>query len=347
MSVQKSTIDRFSMPRPRLGAVAAPRHASSRLPARLRARPAGGLTGRTGPGPAGPVPTSRALRAAFTVLEHQPRLGGRFAEWLWFRLPAPPSAEERAQRTPTGGEPFEVAWSGGTVRGRVYGDWGLPTAYLVHGWGGWWQQLGAHVQPLVDRGLCVVAFDAPSHGDSPRGRFGPRSTTFPEMAEALTAVVADFGRPTLVVAHSAGAMAALRALDSGDVRPQALVLIAPPASVDPMLAFFADTVAVGKRSRAVMVERAERRVGLPMGELDLVTLAARQRTLPALLVVHDHTDREAPFEGAVRLTTAWHGARLHATESLGHRRVLSDPAVVERVAELAAAAAERLSRPSR
>jgi len=64
-------------------------------------------------------------------------------------------------------------------------------------------------------------------------------------------------------------------------------------------------------------------------------------------VVHDHTDREAPFEGAVRLTTAWHGARLHATEGLGHRRVLSDPAVVERVAELAAAAAERLSRPSR
>ena len=335
MSVQKSTIDRF------FPAQVAPRAVARTLPTLVRA---GGGARRQS---IGPVPTSGAVRATFELLEHQPLVGGWLGERLWFRLAPRPPAQMRVDRSPAGGEPFEVAWTGGTLRGRVYGDWGLPTAYLVHGWGGWWQQLSAHVQPLLDRGLCVVAFDAPSHGDSTPGRFGPRSTTFVEMAEGLGAVVRDFGRPTLVLAHSAGAMAALLALDSGTVRPEALALIAPPTSVLPMMRSFADATGVGERSREVMVARAERRVGLPMGALDLVTLASRQADLPQLLVAHDRDDGEAPLAGSVELTTAWHDARLLVTDGLGHRRIMWDSAVVRRVAELGADAAERVRRSSR
>ena len=336
MSVQKSTIDRiFPLPQARRGATRS-------LPPRLvRA----GRAARRRPN--GPVATSRALRAAFRVLEHQPVLGGWLGERLWFRIPPRPLEQVRIDRTPAGGEPFEVAGPGGTIRGRVYGQWGLPTAYLVHGWGGWWQQLSAHVQPLLDRGMCVVAFDAPSHGDSAPGRFGPRSTTFVEMSEGLAAVVRDFGRPTLVLAHSAGAMAAMLALDSGTVRPEALALIAPPTSVPPMMRFFADASGVGERSREVMAARAERRVGLPVGALDLVTLASGQPHLPQLLVAHDRDDREAPLSGSVALTTAWHDSRLLVTDRLGHRRIIWDAAVVRRVADLGADAAERVRRSSR
>jgi pimeloyl-ACP methyl ester carboxylesterase len=336
MSVQKSTIDRIFPLGP------APRGANRTLPARpVRAgRPARRR-------PTDPVPTSRVLRAAFRVLEHRPAVGGWLGERLWFRLPPRPLEQVRIDRTPVGGEPFEVAWPDGTIRGRVYGDWGLPTAYLVHGWGGWWQQLSAHVRPLLDRGMCVVAFDAPSHGDSAPGRFGPRSTTFVEMAEGLAAVVRDFGRPTLVLAHSAGAMAALLALDSGAVRPDALAFIAPPTSVPPMMRFFADAAGVGKRSREAMAARAERRVGLGMDAFDLVTLASRQPDLPRLLVAHDRRDREAALAGSVALTTAWHDARLLVTDGLGHRRIMWDPAVVRRVADLGAAAAEQVRRSSR
>ena len=145
-----------------------------------------------------------------------------------------------------------------------------------------------------------------------------------------------------MVAHSAGAMAALLALDSGDVRPQAMALVAPAASVDSMARYFADAVGVGSASLAVMLERAERRVGLPAAELELVAIAARQRSLPRLLVVHDRDDRESLLADSVGLTTAWHDARLMVTDGLGHRRVLRDPDVVRRVATLGAAAAERV-----
>jgi pimeloyl-ACP methyl ester carboxylesterase len=317
MSTQKSTIDRFS-------GMALVRPSLPPRPRRPRR-------------PLAAFPSVPLLRAGFTALERRPGLGGIVAERLWFRLPAGPSEADRARRTPPGGEAFETRWSGGTVRGRVYGDWGRPTAYLVHGWGGWWQQLSAHVEPLVDRGLCVVAVDLPSHGGSEPGRHGRRSTTFLEMGEALGAVIADFGRPALVVAHSAGAVATMLAVDEG-APVESLVLLAPPISVPPMMRVFADALAIGPRSQAVMVARTERRVGLPLDAVDLVGLASRQPSLPPLLVVHDRGDREAPFSGAVELVTAWNGARLVPTDGLGHHRVMWDPAVVGQVAAVAAEA---------
>jgi pimeloyl-ACP methyl ester carboxylesterase len=338
MSVQKSTIDRFLV-RPRPARISAsPLVTAQATPSSPTTDAAVSATG---------LPGSPALRTLFAQLERwSPALGGLLAERLWFRLPSSPATTVRAARTPRGGEAFAVPWAHGTVRGRVYGDWGNPTAYLVHGWGGWWQQLGAHVQPLVDRGLCVVAFDAPSHGDSGPGVHGRRSTTFLEMADALAAVVTEFGRPTLVVAHSAGGLGAVHALGLG-ARPDSLVLIAPPDGVEAMLPVFASALGVGPRSQEVMVRRAERRVGTPVAELDLLTMAARHPSLPHLLVVHDRGDVEAPFAGGVRVTSAWHDARLMATDGLGHRQVLWNPDVVERVASFAAAAADRVRRSSR
>ena len=359
MSLEKSTIDRIVVrPRPaRVGAVPASRTtvAAGAPPAGIAAPPAdiaapaqgvaapaeGAATAATG------LPVSPALRRLFALLESRsPALGGLLAERLWFRLPASPAAAVRATRTPSGGEAFEVQWAHGTIRGRVYGDWGNPTAYLVHGWGGWWQQLGAHVEPLVARGLCVVAFDAPSHGDSGPGVHGSRSTTFVEMAEALAAVVDEFGRPTVVVAHSAGGLAAVHALGLG-VQPDSLVLIAPPDGVESMLPAFASALGVGSRSQQVMVRRAERRVGTPVAKLDLLRMAAAHPSLPHLLVVHDRGDQEAPLAGGVAVTKAWHDARLVVTEGLGHRRVLWNPNVVERVTSFAAEAAARVRRSSR
>jgi pimeloyl-ACP methyl ester carboxylesterase len=346
MSVEKSTIDRILWDRRRALTPTSRPHRADRHAVDGAAVDRPPLDEAVGG-----LPSSAALRRTFDILERRhPALGGLLAERLWFRLPAGPDGSVREQRTPAGGVPFEVPWTGGAaagvVRGRVYGDWGNPTAYLVHGWGGWWQQLSAHVHPLLDAGLCVVAFDAPSHGDSTPGGFGRRSTTFVEMAHALAAVVAEFGRPTVVVAHSAGALAALHARGLG-VTPDAYTLLAPPLSVEPMVQVFAAALGVGPRSREVMVRRAGQRVGLPMDSLDLVTMASQAPSLPPLLVVHDRADREAPLAGAVALKDAWHDARLVVTNGLGHRRLMWDRAVVAGVTAFAAAAADRVRRSSR
>lgn len=292
----------------------------------------------------------RTMRTLFAGLEgSSPVLGARLAERLWFRLPPPPRGAVRRGRTPSGGEAFEVRWQHGIVRGRVYGDWGRPTAYLVHGWGGWWQQLGAFVQPLVDEGLCVVAFDAPSHGDSGPGRRGSRTTTFVEMAQALSAVEREFGRATVVVAHSAGAITTLAAM--GDLAvggpgtrpmplPQALAFVATPTTLAGMLGTFSRWLGVGPRTVERLRTRVERRVGRRMDDFDLLTQASAHPRLPRLLLVHDTDDPEAPVAGAVEVSNAWHDSRLVLTQGLGHRRPLWDPDVVKQVVELGATAAD-------
>jgi pimeloyl-ACP methyl ester carboxylesterase len=206
--------------------------------------------------------------------------------------------------------------------------------YLVHGWGGSAAQLGAFVEPLVAAGLRVVAFDAPSHGASPPGPSGRRSSTIVEFAAALRAVAAVHGPAHAVVAHSLGSAATAVALRDGLAADRA-VLLAPFVDVLPYTHGFARRFGFGERVRARMVRRLERRFGVPMSDFE-VTGMARQMTPPPVLVVHDRDDRETAWSGGRDLSRAWPGARLLTTSGLGHRRILSDPTVVAEVVRFVA-----------
>ncbi len=269
--------------------------------------------------------------------------GAAYAEYLWFRLPSTPSVDRRESRTPVGGTPFTIYGHGLTgarieVSGRVYGPEGLPVAYLVHGWGGWWQQLGSLVMPLVAAGFRVVAYDAPSQGSSRAGAHGPRSTTVVEMAEALHLAVTAYGPASVVFAHSLGAMASTWARELG-VEAGAYVFVAPAVSVQPVVDYFGNLLGLSARRRRQLASRVERHVGVSMGDLDVVGRARGEgASLPPLLAVHDRLDVETPVEGSIVLTDQWPGAELVLTDGMGHRRVLWDPRVVETSVSFAAAA---------
>lgn len=280
----------------------------------------------------------RVLRGLLGGLDAAaPPLAARLGARLWFRIPAPVSAERRRARQPAGGAPFELAEKGLVVRGRIYGTSG-PTAYLVHGWGGHWQQLGSLVHPLLDAGYRVVVHDAPSHGDSPAGRYGPRSTRVMEMARAHALVVERHGDPALTVAHSLGALTVLWAARHHAVPLGALATVAAAADIDELVDSFRRLTGLGPRSRTLMLDRIEQTIGIPRTAFDGPTLAAAVRAdqpdIP-LLAVHDAGDVEAPAAVSRRLVDAWPGAELLLTDGLGHRRVLWEPTVVARVADFA------------
>jgi pimeloyl-ACP methyl ester carboxylesterase len=92
-----------------------------------------------------------------------------------------------------------------TIDDRIVAEkWGSgPVIYLVHGWGGRRGQLDSFVAPLVQSGHTVVAFDAPSHGDSAPGMFGRGRGLLTEFSAALGAVVRHFGPAYGVIAHFA------------------------------------------------------------------------------------------------------------------------------------------------
>ncbi len=274
-------------------------------------------------------------RLAFRLVDLvAPGRAGRIARDLWFA--APPRMTSGP--VPEGGEAFEVESLGSTVRGHVWGEG--PVVYLVHGWGGRGSQLAAFVQPLVRQGYRVVAFDAPSHGDSDPGPAGPRLSHGVEFGRALDAVFARFGPAEAVVAHSLGAISTYLTLRYGWLSTRRLVLVAPMVSAAPLFDQFQRVLGFGSRTRRAFDREVEALVGVPGDQFDAVEQAAYVDAVPTL-VVHDRDDRQTSYAESERLVAALPDARLVTTAGLGHRRILKDPAVVGHVVDFLAVADAR------
>jgi pimeloyl-ACP methyl ester carboxylesterase len=260
-----------------------------------------------------------------------PALAARWAERIWFTLPRP-AAPPRPVPVP-GGRFFTLDVAGHEIAGQ---EWGAgPAVYLIHGWGGQSAQLAEFVAPLVRRGHRVVVFDAPSHGRSAPGGYGPRSSSIPEFAAALTAVVATYGPAHAVIAHSMGSTATAVALCDG-LRAGRVVMLAPMAGAESYAHRLARVLGLGDSTYRRLMNRVERRVGAPMHHFDAPELG-RAIAMPPTLVVHDRGDTYTPVSDGAAIAAAWSSARLHVTSGLGHRRLLRDPDVVAEVVDFVAA----------
>lgn len=283
-----------------------------------------------------------SLRAGFAAVGAiSPELAGAGAARLFLstrRHPVP----DRDRADLQSARSWELASEWGPLAAWTWGSETAPPIVLLHGWEGRASQLGAFAPPLAAAGFRVVGLDAPGHGDSPG-----RSSSLVAIARALQALGDHLGPLAGIVAHSAGSTSSVHALARG-LSAERLVCVAPGVDLggyaDQFSRLFGLSGAVGRSMR----RRIERQIGVTWEELDPCRAAADLR-IP-LLVLHDRKDREAPFSGGVALARAWPGARLIATEGLGHTRILRDESVVAQVTEFlcgARAAAEPLEDRSR
>jgi pimeloyl-ACP methyl ester carboxylesterase len=274
------------------------------------------------------------VRTLFRLLEHTaPGLGAWWAERIWFALPRrrEPAAPRVAQ-LPLG-VPFAVEVDGHRIVGESWGTG--PVVYLVHGWAGHRGQLTAFVPPLVANGYRVVAFDAPSHGASAAGAFGPGSSSILEFTAALTAVAVSHGPARALIAHSLGGTAAAAAVRDG-LPADRVVLLAPLASPRSFARQFAVALGFGNRTYRRLITRVERRVGAPMDDFDVPAIG-HIAAVPPTLIVHDQDDASTPVGDGAAIAAAWTGSRLHVTSGLSHRRLLSSPEVVALVTDFVTA----------
>lgn len=198
-----------------------------------------------------------------------------------------------------------------------------PAVLMLHGWAGGAAQMQVLGDALADAGFAPVLVDLPAHG-----RSGGWRSTLPQFTRAVFAVTARLGPWHGVVAHSIGALAALHTAARG-LPVGRLALIAPSAPPAQFLDWFARSFGLPVGIAHRMREHIERREGIPLEQFEPDWLGARVAQ-PAL-VVHDRADRVAPFGAGERFATVLRSAQLHATEGLGHRRVLDDAAVAARV----------------
>jgi pimeloyl-ACP methyl ester carboxylesterase len=278
------------------------------------------------------------LRAAFTLSEG---LGARAAARL-FTMPRRHRRPERERSILHQGSPFTIAiqrrapfWGGERIDARAASRetidvaawrWGEgPTALLVHGWEGRGTQLGAFIEPLVEAGMSVVAFDAPGHGDSPGHRL-----FLSDMADCvgqLSDHIADQGGHVhAVIAHSFGSAATMLAHQRYGTDAARNVFVSPAPLAARAITGFSELLALEAADQAAMAVRLEAESGVSFEDLSIERLVGARDA--GLLILHDEDDREVSIEQARALVASWPSAQLVTTTGLGHRRILRDPAVI-------------------
>ena len=269
-----------------------------------------------------------AVRAGVGALEAvAPRAAGAALERLWFLPPRPPAPlVARHAAALSEADPFGLRVNGRDLRGWTLGEG--PLVMLIHGWGGWAAQFGPIAHALARAGLGVVAMDLPGHGQD-RAR---HSNMF-RWADALHALVAQWGAPALIVGHSMGAMAAAYAFCESP--PPAAVFLAPALSVDPAI----DVFARGMRVRPATTEDLRDRVRTFTGDAWPRVNQGADLDWPRgpLLVVHDRNDPQTPFALSAALAQRQAHAALLELDGPGHNRLLRDHAVIAAVADFAVA----------
>ena len=275
------------------------------------------------------------FRAIVRVLSVIPPLGSAFGWRLFWQLGDPARVRPSEQafhdsaRVSRDGDIVSYAW----------GD-GAQTVLLVHGWRSRASRFSAIGSALVERGYTVVSFDARGNGDS-----GGTRTHALEYAEIITALGQRYGRFDAIIAHSLGAVAAFIAVRHG-VRTRRVVTIGAPHDFDSVFRTFATAIGMppaATRSLKRRVDRWARPLGVDVRRELVSELDPTAYTTP-LLVVHDSGDREAPLEQAMAIVEAHTGpVETLITDGLGHNRIMSDPAVVDRIARFVAEPAPALA----
>ncbi len=253
-----------------------------------------------------------------------PPLAAARAEKIFRTPPFHPVSEEE-NRVLARAKKFRIPTKKDVLAVYLWGDGHGPMVLLVHGWGGSAGQFHPLIDPLLEAGFSVLAFDAPAHGDS-TGEL----SSLPQFAEAVRRV-ADWAGPIHgILTHSMGGAAASLAMAEG-LQVERAVFIAPPADAYDWFRKFSHHLGFSKDLEERTRRRMEDRLHFDFSTLNADVIGPRIST--PILILHDRQDKEVSWEDAQRVAKASPHVQLISTEGLGHRRILKSSAVIHAALE--------------
>ena len=271
------------------------------------------------------------IRILFGILSVlTPGLAARWAYKMFFTpkgLPRPDSEMPQYESA----NHSSTAFNGKKVALYTWGD-GPETILLLHGWASRGTRMGHLAEALVERGYKVIAFDMPAHGDSEG-----KTTNLFEISE-LTAQICDkYGPVHSIIAHSFGGMALCNAVNRYNLNVNKAVLVASPFTMKYIVESFAAMMNITQKVSDMMVERIRRRF-LEERKVDVyelsVDLFAKSLNFP-FLVIHDRDDKDVAYNQGEGYANNLLDVEFVTTKGLGHRRILKEPEIRDKIIEFA------------
>ena len=196
---------------------------------------------------------------------------------------------------------------------------------LVHGWSGRGTQLFKIADELVKAGFSTISFDAPAHGKSPG-----KTTIMSEFVETILEIDQQFGPFEGAVGHSLGGMSLLNAVKKG-FKIKRLAIIGSGDVVQDILDDFVVKLELKPSISLKLREHFEKKYGQEMDSYSGYK-SAMEIDIP-VLVIHDKNDPEVAVTAGINIHNHLKNGTLYLTEGLGHRKILGNPVVIEKVVQ--------------
>ena len=185
------------------------------------------------------------------------------------------------------------------------------TILLVHGWESntfRWRNL---LKRLQEDDYNIIAFDAPSHGNS-SGKY----LYVPLYSEALQAVITKYN-PKQLIGHSLGGMTILyNEYRNKNIEVEKIVTIGSPSEFQKLMSHYQNMLKFNNKILNALDNYIFERFGFYINEFS--TSEYVKTNTKKGLVLHDRFDKIAPYKFSIKVPKNWKGSTLITTEGLGH-----------------------------
>ncbi len=206
----------------------------------------------------------------------------------------------------------------GNGRGRVL---------ILHGFESTAVNFAGYVEPLLEKGFDVYAFDAPAHGRSS----GQRTTAI-VYSEFIKHLHQRFGPFDCFLAHSLGGLSLSMALvDIPHSNISRVALIAPATETTTAIRHFANFINLDNKSTTAFKAIIERISGRSISWISVTRAVMSIKA--SILWIHDKQDGITPLADTRQVQEAGYpNIEFWITDGLGHSRIYRDESVIKRVA---------------
>jgi pimeloyl-ACP methyl ester carboxylesterase len=196
---------------------------------------------------------------------------------------------------------------------------------LVHGWSGRGTQLVKIADELLKNNYKVISFDAPAHGKS-----SSRTTLMIEFIECIMEIQKLHSPFYAAIGHSLGGMAILNAKNWG-LKVQKMVTIGAGNSITEITEQFVQKLGLHNNQVDKLKTFFEKKYQLKMNDF-ASDINAEKINIP-VFVIHDENDDEVLVHCAYDIKNSLQNSELLITQNLGHRKILGDANVINRINE--------------
>lgn len=200
-----------------------------------------------------------------------------------------------------------------------------PTVLICHGFNSGSYRFDTYIKELRDKGMNVLAFDAPGHATS-----GGKQINVLLYRNLILHVMEQYGPVEAIMAHSLGALAASLAAEALQQANLRLVLIAPATETTTAMEQFFKTVSLSHKLQPYITRIIEN-VGQHPPEWFSANRAVQHIPNPVLWL-HDERDALCPYADTLPTRNAQlPNVQFVTTSGLGHSNIYRNPAVMKQI----------------